>query len=122
MAPRTKTNSDVKHVTSEVTGKFAKLILRKGDEILDGRGLRTIESAKSAYKKLIMDLEEKIRQFEDKKELMLDQSPDNRYSLEIGKGFDSVKFVNDYQQLTIEIANTKFELSIAIANYDELFQ
>jgi len=58
---------------------------------------------------------------EDKQELLLDQSPDNRYSLTLGKSFEAEKWTAEYQGLSIQIANKKIELAIARANYESLF-
>ena len=107
--------------TTEQTGLFSKLILRTGDEIMHGRGMRTIESAQASPKKLIMDIEDKIRKIKDQQDLMLDNSPDNRYSLEVGKGFNSEEFVNKYHALNIEHLNLELELQVAKNNLPLLF-
>lgn len=102
-------------------GRFAALILRDGDTVLGDRGKRAIESASAAQKTLVMNLEEEIRQLEDKQEAMLDQSPDNRYSLKIGESFDSKKFVGDYQKISLDLLNKKVELDVAKKNLKDLF-
>lgn len=113
----------VKSVVTKVTkGRFAALIMRDGDQVLEGRGQRTIESARSAQKKLVMDIEEEIRVLEDKKELMLDQSPDNRYSLKVGEAFDAKQFVSEYQMLSVKLINKRVELEIAVKNSKDLFE
>jgi hypothetical protein len=118
----TKATKVTKTVTKKVKqGKFAALIMRTGDEVLEGRGKRTIESARAAQKKLVMDLEENIRVLEDKKELMLDQSPDNRYSLKVGEAFDAPAFVREYQDLSVKLINKRVELEIAERNSEDLF-
>jgi hypothetical protein len=118
----TKATKVTKTVTKKVKqGKFAALIMRTDDEVLEGRSKRTIESARAAQKKLVMDLEENIRVLEDKKELMLDQSPDNRYSLKVGEAFDAPAFVREYQDLSVKLINKRVELEIAERNSEDLF-
>jgi hypothetical protein len=104
-----------------VEGKFSQLLMRDGEQIIAGRGKRTVESAFAAQQKLVMDLEERKRVLEDRRELMLDQSPDNTYSLQIGVAFDAQKFTTEYQKLSIDLINLEVELKIAKANSKELF-
>lgn len=104
-----------------VEGKFAQMILRDGTAIIEGRGKRTVESARAAQQTLIMGLEERKRVFEDRRELMLDNSPDNTYSLKIGESFEGPKFAAEYQKLSIELINLEVELKVARANSKELF-
>lgn len=107
--------------TAEVNGKFAEMIMRDGSAIKAGRGKRTIDSASAAQLKLIMDLQERQRVLEDKRELMLDNSPDNTYSLKVGESFDGPRFVAEYQRLSIELINLEVEIKIAVSNNEELF-
>jgi len=106
---------------AKAQGKFATMIMRDGDAVAEGRGKRAIESAKAAQKKLVLDLEDKIRKVEDQKELMLDNSPDNRFSLNIGANFDAQKFTDEYQALSIKLINLRVELTIAQENSEDLF-
>jgi len=118
MATKKLTTATVKSVEE---GKFSKLIKRSGDDILDGRGDRIIKSAKVAQRAIVDKLDQEVMTLEDKQELLLDQSPDNRYSLTLGKSFEAEKWAAEYQGLSIQIANKKIELAIARANYESLF-
>ena len=102
-------------------GKFIKLIERNGDAVLTERGARIEKSAKREYNKIVVDLDARVDDLTDQMELMLDQSPDNRYSLEPGKKFDAVQFAADYQTKSVALATTKIELTIAKSNVKELF-
>jgi len=101
--------------------KFSKLIKRGGDAVLEGRGERIIKSAKMAQETLVRNLEQELMTLEDKRDIMLDHSPDNRYSLNIGKTFEADKWCKDYQDISVEIANKKIELEIAKSNLTDLF-
>lgn len=103
-------------------GKFSKLVLRNGDQVLEGRGSRIIRSAQIAQKALCDKLEDEIIQLEDKREAMLDQSPDNRFSLKIGEAFEASKWAAEYQMLSVAIVNKKVEHKIASENMIELFE
>lgn len=103
-------------------GKFAKLVLRNGDAVLEGRGSRMIKLAENAQKSLIQKLEDEITQLEDKQEMMLDNSPDNRYSLKVGEAFDANGWAAEYQTISLTIVNKKVELEIAKKNSAILFE
>lgn len=107
--------------TSVNAGKFDQLIKRSGDAIMGDRGARVIKSAKVSQRAIVDKLDKEVMQLEDKRELMLDQSPDNRYSLTPGQSFDSDKWANDYHNLSVELVNKKVELEVARNNYKELF-
>lgn len=102
-------------------GKFSSLIKRSGDAIIGDRADRIIKSAKVAQRAIVDKLDQEIMNLEDKRDLMLDQSPDNRYSLTLGKSFEADKWAAEYQSLSISITNKKVELAIAQANNDILF-
>lgn len=104
-----------------LVGAFAAMINRSGDAIIGDRGDRIVKSAKAAQFTLCNKLDQELMGLEDKRDLMLDQSPDNRYSLTVGKSFEAEAWANEYQALSVEIANKKVELAIAQANYETLF-
>lgn len=110
-----------KKVTTTAKSKFESLISRNGDAIIDSRASRIVTSAKNAQEGIVRDLIDEINKLEDKREVMLDQSPDNRYSLKVGENFDAKKWVSDYQSLSIQLANKKIELAIAEENLTDLF-
>ena len=105
----------------KATGAFEAMIKRGGDAIIGDRGDRIVKSAKAAQFTLCNKLDQELMGLEDKPDLMLDQSPDNRYSLTVGKSFEAEAWANEYQALSVEIANKKVELAIAQANYETLF-
>lgn len=107
--------------TTKASGKFEKLIKRNGDSIMGDRADRVLKSAKIAQKAIVDKLDQEIMNLEDKREMMLDQSPDNRYSLTPGKSFDSEKWAAEYQSLSIQVVNKQVELTVAKNNYKELF-
>jgi hypothetical protein len=113
MARRTTTAKDA--------GKFGNLIKRSGDAIMGDRGDRVIKSARVSQRAIVDRLDKEVMQLEDKREIMLDQSPDNRYSLTPGQSFDSDKWAQDYHTLSVELVNKKVELEVARNNYKELF-
>jgi hypothetical protein len=102
-------------------GKFSSMIKRNGDSIIGDRADRIIKSAKVAQRAIVDKLDQELMNLDDKRDLMLDQSPDNRYSLTLGKSFESDKWAAEYQSISIQIANKKIELAIAQANYQDLF-
>jgi len=115
------TRTSTKKGNCKVAGKFDSMIKRRGDAIIGDRGDRIIKSGKVAQRGIIDGLDKEVMNLEDKRELMLDQSPDNRYSLTVGKAFDADSWAAEYQKVSVQIANKKIELAIAQANYTELF-
>lgn len=103
------------------TSKFEKLLTRKGDQIIDARATRILVGAKNAQESIIRDLVDEVNRLEDKREAMLDQSPDNRYSLKVGEGFDAKSWTKEYHSLSLQLANKKIELEIAEENFKDLF-
>lgn len=101
--------------------KFESLISRNGDAIIDSRASRIVVSAKNAQEGIVRDLIDAVNVLEDKREAMLDQSPDNRYSLKVGENFDAKKWTSEYQSLSIQLANKRVELQIAEENLTDLF-
>jgi hypothetical protein len=110
-----------KTATKTAKSKFETLISRNGDAIIDSRGARIVISAKNAQEGLVRDLIDDINKLEDKREVMLDQSPDNRYSLKVGENFDAKQWTKDYQSLSVQLANKRIELKIAEENLTDLF-
>lgn len=110
-----------KKTATAASGKFESMIKRGGDAIIGDRGDRIIKSAKVAQRAIVDKLDQEVMNLEDKRELMLDQSPDNRYSLTVGKSFEAEKWAAEYQSLSVQLANKKIELAIAQASYAELF-
>ena len=107
--------------TAKTVSKFEKLLTRKGDAIIDARASRVLTAAKNAQESIVRDLVDEVNKLEDKREAMLDMSPDNRYSLSVGKDFDAKQWTKDYHNLSIQIANKKIELEIAEENSKDLF-
>lgn len=119
-----------KNMSDEVTekgkdtlprGKFVSAISRKGDQVIDARVARIIKGAKGSQEDLVRKLDKECDDLTDKLETMLDQSPDNRYSLKPGKNFESSKFVDEYHATSLELANKTIELQIAQTNLKDLF-
>ena len=102
-------------------GKFVSMIERSGDDVLKGRGGRIIKSARLAQETLITALEQQLLSMEDDQEIMLDQSPDNRFSLTVGEKFKPKDWVDEYQALSIKVAEKRVELEIAQKNLEMLF-
>jgi len=102
-------------------GTFESLIKRSGDSIIGDRGDRIVKSAKVAQRGLVDKISQDLMLLEDKRDLMLDQSPDNRYSLTVGKSFEADKWTQEYHAISVSITNKKVELEIAQANFKELF-
>lgn len=102
-------------------GKFNQFINRTGDAILSDRGKRVVKSAVNGYSAMIQNLENEIMELEDKKEALLDQSPDNRYSLRIGETFDGIAWAKENHSLTMQITLKKEELRIMEDENNELF-
>lgn len=107
--------------TATNVGKFESMIHRSSDAIIGDRGSRIIKSAKVAQRAIVDKLDQEVMTLEDKRDLMLDQSPDNRYSLTVGKSFEAEAWATEYQALSVKITNKKVELAIAQANYKVLF-
>lgn len=102
-------------------GKFKQLLDRTSDKILKDRGARIEKSAKREYNQVLVTLDADIDNLKDELELMLDQNPDNRYSLKPGQSFDAKNFANDFHNKTISLANKEIEYKIAQTTYKELF-
>ncbi len=115
------TETSKKLTKKSAVGAFEAMIKRNGDAIIGDRGDRIIKSAKSAQFALCNKLDQELMGLEDKRDLMLDQSPDNRYSLTVRKSFAAEAWALEYQSLSVEIANKQVELAIAQTNYEKLF-
>ncbi len=113
------------HITmarkATTTGKFEQLIKRSGDSIMGDRADRVLKSAKITQKSIVDKLDQEVMNLEDKREMMLDQSPDNRYSLTPGKSFDAEKWAAEYHSLSVQLVNKQVELTVARNNYKDLF-
>jgi len=102
-------------------GKFKKLLNRNGEEIIEGRAKRILTSAENAQESIIRNLVDEVNALEDKRDLMLDQSPDNSFSLTVGKDFEAGKWAKEYHSLSVQLMNKKVELAIARENQEDLF-
>ena len=104
-----------------VKGAFANMIARSGDAVVADRGDRVTKQARLAYDDVRRRLENKVLNLEDRRAILLDQSPDNRFSLKVGQEFDAKSWVDEYQRLSVDIETTKQELDIAEENFKALF-
>ena len=119
MATTTSKKPAAKKVVNQ--GAFVTALNRKGDDVIDARVTRLLKAAKGSHETLVKKLDNEVDQLIDKQERMLDQSPDNRYSLQIGKDFDADTFTKEYQELSVQLANKKVEYQIAKENYEFLY-
>jgi hypothetical protein len=101
--------------------KFHEILSRNGDKILKDRAENVSLLAAMAHTALINDLKKKKIELDFKKKELIDLSPDNRYSLKIGKDFDGDKWVREYQDVSIKLINIKIELKVAEDTEAELF-
>lgn len=107
--------------TAKAQGAFAEMLARSGDSIAADRGARITKQAKIAYEDDLRRMENKLLNLQDQREIMLDQSPDNRFSLKPGQTFDARSWVAEYQRLSVDIATTVEEIAIAEESIKFLF-
>lgn len=102
-------------------GIFMKMLIRSNANIRKDRSARLNKIGTREQQKIIDSLESRIDDGEDQLECMLDQSPNNQYSLQPGKKFEGESFAREYQEKSILLANLGIELEIAKENMKLLF-
>ena len=105
----------------ENTGAFVASLKRTNKSIKSDRAEAIGEDAQMAFRRSIEDMQMDAKRMVRAQSNMLDLSPDNSYSLMLGKDFDSAKFVEEDAKLGLEMRNLGIKLEIATARYTELF-
>lgn len=105
----------------ENTGAFVASLKRNNKSIKDDRAIAIAEDAEMAFRRSIEDMRVDMKRMARAQTNMLDLSPENSYSLMLGKDFDSAKFVDEDARLGLDMRNLGIKLEIAEARYTELF-
>jgi len=103
-------------------GKFQSNLVKSNKEIKTSRAERISRNASNAYSDIIRTLEKRFDSLEDRKEDLLDLSPDSELSLNPIKGdFDAATWCSELQKIEIDILNVTVELKVARQVSSELF-
>lgn len=105
----------------EVQGAFITSLKRNNKQIRDDRAMSIAEDAQLMYRRLVEDLDVKIKRMKRDRENMLDLSPDTAMSLKLASDFDSAEYVKKDVELGVSIRNSEIRLEIARKQYNYLF-
>ena len=114
--------SDTINELEQMKGTFVATLLRNNKKIREDRALVIVESAELNYKRMIEDLEIKIKKMKRERDGMLDLSPTTADSLVLASDFDGESFSKTDLRLGVEIRNLEIQLEIAKERYNELFK
>jgi len=108
-------------VPLENSGAFVASLKRTNKSIKADRADAIGEDAEMAFRRSIEDMQVEAKRMVRAQTNMLDMSPENSYSLMLGKDFDSAKFVEEDAKLGLDMRNLNIKLEIAKARYRILF-
>lgn len=108
-------------MTEEIKGAFVASLKRNNKSIKDDRAEAIGEDAEMAFRRSIEDMRVDMKRMVRAQSNMLDMSPENSYSLMLGKDFDSARFVEEDAKLGLDMRNLEIKLTIAEVRYAELF-
>ena len=105
----------------EPTGAFVASLKRTNKTIKSDRAEAIGEDAEMAFRRYVEDMQDDMKRMIRAQSNMLDMSPENSYSLMLGKDFDSARFVEEDAKLGLDMRNLDIKLGIARTRYTELF-
>jgi hypothetical protein len=105
----------------EMKGAFIDSLKRNNKQIRDDRAMAIAEDAQIMYRRLVEDLEVKIKRMKRDRENMLDLSPDQAMSLRLASDFNSEEYVTKDIELGVNIRNSEIKMDIAKRQYQHLF-
>jgi len=101
--------------------KFQKNLSRTGDTIIKDRAESISKLAEMSQDSLVKNLQKQRIELEMKQQELLDMSPDNRYDLKPGKDFKGDAWVQDYQEVSLQLIENEVALGVAKETMKELF-
>lgn len=102
-------------------GAFTESLVRNNKKIREDRAIAISEEAEMKYKRVIEDMQIKLRQLRRDRDNMLDLSPTNADSLVLASDFKSDVFIEKDIQLSVDMRNLEIKLDIARERYNYLF-
>lgn len=102
-------------------GAFVSSLKRNNKQIKDDRATSIAEDAETAYRRAIEDLIADMRRKRRDRINMLDLSPENTFSLMLGKDFDGKKFVEADTKIGTDLRNMEISLELMQKQYEFLF-
>jgi len=105
----------------ESNGAFVNSLRRNNKQIKDDRAATISEDAQMAYQRAIEDLIMDIKRMRRSRENMLDLSPENSFSLMLGKDFDGKKFVEADTRIAVDLRNAEIKLELMQKQFTYLF-
>lgn len=103
------------------SGAFVTSLRRNNKQIKDDRAATIAEDAQMSYQRSIEDLIMDIKRMRRSRENMLDLSPENTFSLMLGKDFDGKKFVETDTKVAVDLRNAEIKLELMQKQYIYLF-
>lgn len=116
-----KDNVQEKGETPRPDGAFVSSLKRNNRQIKEDRAISISEDAETAYRRAIEDLVADMRRMRRDRVNMLDLSPENTFSLMLGKDFDGKKFVEADTKLGTDLRNMEITLELMQKQYEFLF-
>jgi hypothetical protein len=107
--------------TKPAEGAFVSSLKRNNKQIKDDRATSIAEDAETAYRRCIEDLIADMRRMRRDRVNMLDLSPENTFSLMLGKDFDGKKFVEADTKIGLNLRNMEIQLELMQWQYEHLF-
>ena len=101
--------------------KFHSILNRTGDKIIKDRAESIAKLAEMSQDSLVKGLEKQKIELGMKQQELLDMSPDNRYDLKLGKNFKADQWVEDYQEVSLQLIENEVAFAVAKKTMEELF-
>lgn len=102
-------------------GAFVNSLRRNNKQIKDDRAATISEDAQMSYQRAIEDLIMDVKRMKRSRENMLDLSPENTFSLMLGKDFDGKKFVEADTKIAVDLRNAEIKLELMQKQFEYLF-
>jgi len=104
-----------------VGGAFAESLKRNNKQIRDDRATAIVEDTELVYKRLIEDVDIKLKKLKREQENTIDLSPTNADSLILASDFDSDAYAKKDVDLGVKIRNLEITKDIATKRFEALF-
>jgi hypothetical protein len=108
-------------MSEQKEGAFLASLKRNNKQIRSDRATAIAEDAQIMYRRMVEDLEVRIKRMKRDRENMLDLSPENAMSLKLASDFDADSYVQKDIELGVNIRNAEIKLEIARKQYGYLF-
>lgn len=105
----------------EPQGAFIASLKRNNRQIREDRATSIFEETQLGYRRLIEDIEIKVKRMRREQENMIDLSPTTAQSLVLASDFDNDAYIQKDIDIGVKIRNAEIKLEIAKNRYTYLF-